>query len=69
MTETPRYTLTGHKNWVQLVAWSPDCELLVSGSMDSTLRIWNPHKGTAIGDALKQHTQCITSIAFEPMHL
>ena len=36
-TETPRHTLKGHTNWVQIVAWSPNCEILVSGSMDKTV--------------------------------
>jgi ribosome assembly protein 4 len=37
--------------------------------MDSTVRVWNPNKGTAMGDGMKGHRNCITSIAFEPMHL
>jgi ribosome assembly protein 4 len=68
-TETPQFTLEGHTNWVQIVAWSPDCKLLASGSMDKTIRIWDPKKGKPLGDALRSHTQVITSIAWEPMHL
>jgi ribosome assembly protein 4 len=68
-TETPKHTLKGHTNWVQLVAWSPDCSLLVSGSMDSTIRVWNPKTGLQMGEPLRAHKQCITSIAWEPMHL
>ncbi|KAI9013067.1 WD40-repeat-containing domain protein [Gaertneriomyces semiglobifer] len=68
-TETPQHTLIGHKNWVQIVAWSPNCRMLASGSMDTTIRLWDPKTGKAIGDALRAHTQVITSIAWEPMHL
>ncbi|TPX71755.1 hypothetical protein SpCBS45565_g00812 [Spizellomyces sp. 'palustris'] len=68
-TETPQFTLEGHKNWVQIVAWSPDCQILASGSMDSTIRLWNPKTGKPIGDALRSHSQVITSISWEPMHL
>ncbi len=67
-TETPQFTLEGHKNWVQIVSWSPDCKRLISGSMDNTIRIWDPKTGKAIGDALGAHSQCITSLSWEPMH-
>ncbi|KAJ3057102.1 hypothetical protein HK097_000566 [Rhizophlyctis rosea] len=69
MTETPQFTLEGHKNWVQIVAWGPDCSILASGSMDSTIRLWNPKTGKPLGDALRAHSQVITSIVWEPMHL
>ncbi|KAJ3088332.1 hypothetical protein HK102_009011 [Quaeritorhiza haematococci] len=67
-TETPQFTLTGHKNWVQIVAWSPDCKILASGSMDNTIRLWDTATGKPLGDALRGHTQCITSISWEPLH-
>ncbi|KAI8815386.1 quinon protein alcohol dehydrogenase-like superfamily [Cladochytrium replicatum] len=68
-TETPQHTLKGHTHWVQIVAWSPNCKFLVSGSMDDTIRLWDPKSGKAIGGPLKGHSKCITSIAWEPMHL
>ncbi|KAJ3044203.1 Notchless protein 1 [Rhizophlyctis rosea] len=68
-TETPQFTLEGHNNWVQIVAWAPDCQILASGSMDSTIRLWNPKTGKPLGDALRAHSQVITSIVWEPMHL
>jgi ribosome assembly protein 4 len=67
-TETPQFTLSGHNNWVQIVAWSPDCKRLISGSMDNTIRVWDPKTGKAVGDALRAHSQCITSLSWEPMH-
>lgn len=68
-TETPKHTLKGHTNWVQHVAWSPDCKLLVSAGMDSTLRVWDPEKGGEAIGIMKAHTQPITALCFEPMHL
>jgi ribosome assembly protein 4 len=67
-TETPHHTLKGHVNWVQIVSWSPDSKILASGSMDSTIRLWDPKTGKALGEPLKAHSQCITSISWEPMH-
>jgi len=32
------------------------------------IRLWNPKTGKPIGDALKAHRNCITSISWEPMH-
>ena len=67
-SETPKFTFKGHKNWVLHVAWSPDSQMLVSGGMDNLIIVWNPVKGVAIGEPIKSHTQCITSLAWEPMH-
>jgi len=33
------YTLEGHRNWVLCVAWSPDANVIATGSMDNTVRI------------------------------
>ena len=37
LTSTPMYTLEGHKNWVLCVAWSPDANIIATGSMDNTV--------------------------------
>ena len=34
-------TLTGHVGSVYQVAWSPDSNFLVSGSKDSTVKLWS----------------------------
>ncbi|SCW00311.1 LAFE_0C01354g1_1 [Lachancea fermentati] len=68
-THTPLATLKGHTNWVLCVSWSPDGELIATGSMDNTIRLWNSKKGESAGDALRGHGKWITSLAWEPIHL
>jgi WD40 repeat protein len=38
-------TLEGHNDWVRAVAITPDGRLVVSGSGDETLRIWDAKNG------------------------
>jgi WD40 repeat protein len=33
-------TITGHGNWVNSVAFSPDGKTLASGSSDNTIKLW-----------------------------
>ena len=41
-------TLTGHSNWVNSVAYSPDGKHIVSGSWDSTVKVWNAATGKEV---------------------
>ena len=68
-TETPMHTLSGHSGWVLCASWSPDAKLIATGSMDFTVRLWEPKTGKPLGDAMKGHSKWITSIAWEPFHL
>ena len=58
-------TLTGHKDIVTSVAFSPNGQIIVSGSSDNTVRLWN----TETGGLMKTITipkNLITSVAFSP---
>ncbi|KAJ7688866.1 WD40-repeat-containing domain protein [Mycena rosella] len=39
---------------------------LASGSVDSTVRVWDVQTGTLALDALQGHTACVTSVCFSP---
>ena len=40
-----KLTLTGHKEYVEHLAFSPDGKTVVSGSGDGTIRFWDIHTG------------------------
>ena len=49
---------------VHSVAFSPDGLRVVSGSDDSTIRLWDAATGAAVGEPLEGHTDRIMSVAF-----
>ncbi|KAF5365814.1 hypothetical protein D9757_012674 [Collybiopsis confluens] len=59
-------SLSGHKNGVTSVAFSPDGTRIVSGSGDKSVRIWNAENGTAVGTPFQGHTHWVSSVAFSP---
>lgn len=51
----------GHRNWVLVVAWSPDGKFVVSGDMDGQIMVWDPVSGKALGTC-NGHKKWITAI-------
>ena len=62
---TQRQTLEGHTNSVYSIAFSPDSRQLASGSLDRTVRLWDPKTGKAL-QTLEGHTARVHFISFLP---
>ncbi|TAL67629.1 MAG: choice-of-anchor D domain-containing protein, partial [Bacteroidetes bacterium] len=58
------YTFTGHTNFVNSVAFSPDGTRLASCSSDKTIKLWDIISGTEIQTFPGQNS--VSSIAFSP---
>jgi WD40 repeat protein len=59
------HTLHGHSSSVTSVVITPDGQTVVSGSSDSTIKLWNLNTGQEI-HTLAGHLQGVTSIAISP---
>ncbi|CAN6610002.1 ribosome assembly protein 4 [Trichomonascus vanleenenianus] len=68
-TQTSFKTLSGHKDAVLAVSWSPDGRYIATGSQDRTIRIWDPKTGEQIGRPLTGHGDLVASLSWEPYHL
>jgi WD40 repeat protein len=65
-TLQPLFTLTGHTNQVNDVAWSPDGQILASASRDRTVILWDGSTGAMLRQFTPVHTNSINSLAFSP---
>ena len=58
-------TLTGHKDCIYSVAWSPDGKLLASGSYDKMVKLWDVATGREVKN-LQDHIDAVFAVAFSP---
>ncbi|CAE6534997.1 unnamed protein product [Rhizoctonia solani] len=72
MTEQPQshpppIVHEGHISTVSSVAFSPDGNSIVSGSGDKTIRTWDAHRPSPIGEPLTGHRDSLYSVAYSPL--
>ncbi|MBD2186628.1 WD40 domain-containing protein [Pseudanabaena mucicola] len=61
----PFQILRGHCDRILSVAFSPNGQILASGSADRTVKLWNPHTGKLI-KTLQGHRSWVWGIAISP---
>jgi len=64
-TIDPLKELKGHTSHVNSVSFSPDGNLLVSGSSDKTNILWDVYSGEEL-EKVEGHTKAVTSVSFSP---
>lgn len=64
-TGTEIYTLNGHTQRINALAYSPDGQYLATGGDDQTVRIWRPNAGE-FACLLVGHTAPVTSLSWGP---
>lgn len=55
---------SGHTQWINAVAFSPDGKKIASGSGDSTVRLWDVEFRSQIGSPLTGHTGTVYRVKF-----
>ncbi|MFE5021772.1 hypothetical protein ACFRAO_00195 [Streptomyces sp. NPDC056656] len=61
--------LTGHKDQILSMGFSPDGRTLATGSRDKSIRLWNvadAAQPTPLGQPLTGHTDAVTTVLFSP---
>src|SRR5690606_11956753 len=58
-------TLTGHRDYVLSVAFSPDGKWLISGSKDRSVQFWDP-RSNVLHLMLQGHKNSVISVALNP---
>lgn len=59
------YTLSGHTSWVTAVAIAPNGNILASGSLDDTIKLWNLPKADLL-KTLPGHRRGVNALAISP---
>lgn len=62
-TEKPVHVLTGHKDILYRVAFSPDGKLLATAGYDRVIKLWDTASGKEVR-ALKDHSDTVYGLAF-----
>lgn len=60
--------LTAHENWITSLLFSDDSRLLISGSGDGAIRLWDAGSGEAVGRPLLGHAAQVWGVQFYRPH-
>jgi WD40 repeat protein len=63
---TPRRTMLGHTKWVNGVVHLPSGGHVITGSLDSSLRLWDLESGAQIGEEWRDENNRVWSMALSP---
>src|SRR5258708_4876474 len=63
---SPPLEWVGHTDSVCCVSYSPNGCYIVSGSADTTIRLWDAETGSTFGKPLKGHNGPVLSVAYSP---
>ena len=58
--------LKGHTDFVLTLAFSPDNQILATGSADHTVRLWDVVSGQTMGMPLTGHSDSVVAMAYSP---
>lgn len=64
-TKTSKHKLKGHKDYIGCLSYSPDSQIIASGSHDQTIRLWDVKTGQLIR-TLTEHQSKIIFLSFSP---
>jgi WD40 repeat protein len=59
------YTLSAHSSWVTTIAIAPNNQILASGSLDDTIKLWNLTTGDLIA-TLGGHSKGVNAVTISP---
>jgi WD40 repeat protein len=62
---TTLYTYRGHSGYVSAVVWSPDGKRIASGSVDTTVQVWDAANGSHVF-IYRGHSYYLNAVAWSP---